>query len=249
MLGAFIMKEVEEETPYYMQIKDKIIEDINNGTLKHGDKLPSERELAEFFKISRMTARHAISVLEKEGFVERKERVGTFVTNQRIRYNFISVNSFTKGMLDKGLTPTTKTIDMKRDRANDFMAKTLEISSGEEIFYLKRLRIVDGIPVAIELSILPYKYCLGIENHMGDNISLYHVLKDLYDIKLVKQKQRMRISFSDQRESQLLNIKGESPCLLIEGTTHDPSGRIIEYTKGLSRGDLVEFYSEPTNYS
>ncbi|WP_446715859.1 UTRA domain-containing protein [Bacillus sp. OTU2372] len=57
----------------------------------------------------------------------------------------------------------------------------------------------------------------------------------------------MRISYSDQNESQLLNIKSESPCLFIEGTTHDPSDRIIEYTKGLARGDLDEFYSEPTN--
>jgi GntR family transcriptional regulator len=241
------MKEIEEEMPYYQQIKEKIIEDINNGTLKQGDKLPSERELAELFKISRMTARHAISVLEKEGFVERRERVGTFITNKRIRYNFISVNSFTKGMLDKGLTPATRAIEVKKDRASDFMAKTLDIAPGEEIFYLKRLRIVDGIPVAIELSIIPYKFCSGIENHMADNVSLYQVLKDYYDIILVKQKQRIRISFSDQKESQLLNIKSESPCLLIEGTTHDPSGRIIEYTKGLTRGDLVEFYSEPTN--
>jgi GntR family transcriptional regulator len=243
------MKEAEDEVPYYQKIKEKIIEDINNGTLKHGDKLPSERELADLFNISRMTARHAITVLEMEGFVERRERVGTFITNQRIRYNFISVNSFTKGMLDKGLTPTTKTIVMKRDRANDFIAKTLGISPGEEIFYLKRLRIVDGIPVAIELSINPYKFCPKIEEYMGDNVSLYQVLKDYYDIKLVKQKQRMRISFSDQKESQLLHIKGESPCLLIEGTTHDSSDQIIEYTRGLARGDLVEFYSEPTNQS
>jgi GntR family transcriptional regulator len=239
------MREIED--PYYQQIKAKIIEDINNGILKNGDKLPSEREMAEIYKISRMTARHAISVLEMEGFVERRERVGTFISNRRIRYNFISVNSFTKGMLDKGLTPTTKTIHMMRDRANDIIANKLEISPGEEIFSLKRLRIVDGTPVAVELSILPYKFCFGIEDHMGDNVSLYQVLKDHYDITLVKQKQRMRISFSDQIESQLLNIKSESPCLLIEGTTHDPSDRIIEYTKGLARGDLVEFYSEPTN--
>lgn len=241
------MKEIEEDIPYYQQIKTKIIEEISNGTLKHGDKLPSERELAEIHKISRMTARHAISVLEKEGFVERRERVGTFITNKRIQYNFISVNSFTKGMLDKGLKPSTKTIYMKREKANEFMAKTLEISQGEEIFCLQRLRIVDGTPVVIELSVLPYKFCSGIEKHMEENVSLYQVLRDQYDITLVKQKQRMRISFSDQKESQLLNIKSESPCLLTEGTTHDLSGEIIEYTKGMARGDLVEFYSEPTN--
>jgi GntR family transcriptional regulator len=243
------MDKETDKLPYYQQIKASFIEDINSGKLKHGDKIPSERELAEKFNISRMTARHAISALEREGFVERRDRVGTFITNRMIRWNFITVNSFTKGMVDKGLTPTTKTIYMKREQANEFLATTLEVNVGEEIFSLKRLRLVDGIPIAIELSQIPYKYCSGIEEHLKDNVSLYNVLEEYYDIKLVKQKQQMRISLSDSYESELLRIKSESPCLLIKGTTHDAVGRPIEFTKGLARGDLIEFYSEPTNPS
>src|SRR3954447_6996770 len=113
------MDKETDKLPYYQQIKASFIDDINSGKLKHGDKIPSERELAEKFNISRMTARHAISALEREGFVERRDRVGTFITNRMIRWNFITVNSFTKGMVDKGLNPSTKTIYMKRERAND----------------------------------------------------------------------------------------------------------------------------------
>jgi GntR family transcriptional regulator len=241
-------KEIDK-LPYYQQIKASFIEDITSGKLKHGDKIPSERELAEKFNISRMTARHAISALEREGFVERRERVGTFITNRMIRWNFITVNSFTKGMVDKGLNPETKTIYMKREPANDFLATTFEVNIGEEIFSLKRLRLVDGIPIAIELSQIPYRYCSGIEQHMKDNVSLYNVLEEYYDIKLVKQKQQMRISLPDPYESELLRIKSEIPCLLMKGTTLDTLDRPIEFTKGLARGDLIEFYSEPTNPS
>lgn len=242
-----MLKKTEENTPYYQQIKELLIEDIKNGKLKHGDKVPSERELAETLQISRMTIRHAIDLLEREGLVERRPRVGTFVTNRRIRWNFITVNSFTKGMVDKGLQPSTKKIHTLFEKADELLAKTLKIDVGEEVFSLKRLRIVDGIPIAIELSQIPYKYCEGIEKYMEDNVSLYEILEKKYNIQLIKQKQRMKIALSNSNESKLLNIKSESPCLLIQGTTQDASDRIIEYTTGLARGDIIEFYSEPTN--
>ncbi|NMM60953.1 GntR family transcriptional regulator, partial [Priestia megaterium] len=66
--------------PYYQKLKTMFIEEIKNGNLKYGDKIPSERELADKFGVSRMTARHALSTLEREGFVERRVGVGTFIS-------------------------------------------------------------------------------------------------------------------------------------------------------------------------
>ncbi|WP_342048586.1 GntR family transcriptional regulator [Bacillus sp. OTU530] len=241
------MERSVDGTPYYQQLKTKLIEDITNGKLKHGDKIPSERELAEQLKISRMTVRQAISAMEREGFVERKVGAGTFISNRRIRWDFITVNSFTKGMQNKGLNPSTNTIFMGCEPADEPLANALDIAVGEEVFSLKRLRLVDHVPVAIELSQIPYKYCEGIEQYMHDAASLYQILNEYYGITLAKQKQYMRISLSNESESKLLKIKNESPCLLITGTTYDSSDRIIEHSKTLARGDLVEFYSEPTN--
>lgn len=233
--------------PYYQKLKTMFIEEIKTGNLKYGDKIPSERVLAEKFKISRMTARHALSTLEREGFVERRVGVGTFISNRKIQWNFITVNSFTKGMEDKGLKPSTETIFAKIETADEFLASKLNISKGEEIFSLKRLRIVDNIPVAIELSQIPHKFCSQIEEYISTKVSLYNVLDEFYGLKLAKQKQYMRISLSDPIESKLLKIGNENPCLSIEGTTYDSFERPIEYYQILARGDLVEFYSEPTN--
>ncbi len=233
--------------PYYQKLKTMFIEEIKNGNLKYGDKIPSERELADKFGVSRMTARHALSTLEREGFVERRVGVGTFISNRKIQWNFITVNSFTKGMEDKGLKPTTETIFAKIEKADEFLANKLNISNGEEVFSLKRLRIIDDIPVAIELSQIPYKFCLQIEEYISNKISLYQVLDEFYGLKLAKQKQYMRISLSNSVESKLLRIGNETPCLSIEGTTYDSLERPVEYYQTLARGDLIEFYSEPTN--
>lgn len=240
---------IEESIPYYQQLKEIIIEDIEKGKLKNGDKIPSERDLAEMYKISRMTARNAINHLEREGYVERRVGMGTFVAVKKYKWNFIRVNSLTKSMEEKGLIPSTKMLEMDIEEADELLAHMLHIKSGAKIISIRRLRLVDGTPIAIELTKIPYVYCEGIEKYMGDDVSLYEILSLHYGIHLVKQQQTMRISLSDYSDSKLLKISSESPCLFIKGTTADTSDTVIEYVQTLARGDVVEFYSETISSS
>ncbi|MEH7109648.1 MULTISPECIES: GntR family transcriptional regulator [Bacillaceae] len=235
--------ETENSVPFYRQLKDLIADEIENGNLQHGDKLPSERELAERYKISRMTARHALSLLEREGYVERIVGAGTFVTNRKIEMDF-TFNSFSKAMLDIGMMPTTKTISMDIVPAKSSVAKSLGIETGEELFSLKRLRMADEIPVAIELSQIPYKYCKGIEKYMNDNVSLYEVLEEVYSIKLLRATQYTRIVISDEIESRMLKVQNESACILLETVAYDDQERRIEYSQSVTRGDIVRFYTD-----
>ncbi|MCM3789729.1 GntR family transcriptional regulator [Domibacillus indicus] len=241
------MKSEGADIPYYQQLKKIFINHIKNGKLSYGDKIPSERELADIYQVSRMTARHAVMMLEREGFVERRVGAGTFITNERIRWNTVTVNSFTKGMQDKGRAPSTRTLIMEEREADAQTAEQLKVSEGERLFYLKRLRKVDNIPLAIEVSQIPYRYCPQIEHYMEDNVSLYHVLHQYFDIQLIRQKQYMKISLASQSESTLLGVPDLSPCISIEGQAFAESGQPIEVSQTLARGDLVEFYSEPSN--
>ncbi|WP_010496691.1 GntR family transcriptional regulator [Paenibacillus elgii] len=239
------MNKTGDHIPFYQQIKNLFIQEIESGKWKQGDKLPSERELAAQYQISRMTARHAISILEREGFVERVVGSGTFVTNRRIQLDFVEFSSFSKTILSKGLRPSTNTVYKRKEPANGFVAKMLGISEGEEIWSLKRVRFADEIPVSIELSYIPYAYCRGIEAHMnGEDISLYQVLEERYGIKLVRADQTMRISLSDEAESKLLRIGNDSPCILVEAQAFDKNDKLIEFSQAQTRGDIVRFFSK-----
>ncbi|MDF2682744.1 MAG: GntR family transcriptional regulator [Brevibacillus sp.] len=233
-----------ESTPFYKQLKSKILDEIESGKLSSGDKLPSERELADLYGISRMTARHTLSILEREGVVERRVGAGTFITNKKIEMDFITFNSFTKNMLGKGLLPRTQLLSVRKDQATPSLARKLKISEGQTVIVFKRLRLVDDTPVAIEESFIPYAYCNGIEEHIADNTSLYQVLEEIYGIVLVKAKEYMQVTFSDDAESKLLRIKSESPCILLEAVAFDRSGREIEFSKSITRSDIVRYYSE-----
>lgn len=234
----------EETVPFYKQLKNKIMEDIEGGKLKHGDKLPSERELAEQYRISRMTARHTLSILEREGVVERRVGAGTFITNNKITMDFVTFNSFTKNMLNKGLIPSTQILSVGKNEANAKLAQKLQIPLGELMIVIKRLRFVNETPIAIEESFIPEKLCPGLDRMIEENQSLYELLEKEFGIVLVKAKEYMQVTFSDESESKLLKIRSESPCIFQESVAFDRNNTEIEFSTSLTRSDIVKFYSE-----
>ena len=92
--------------PAYKRIQANIRTGIEAGELRAGHLVPSERELAKIHEVSLMTARHALASLEREGIVERRRGVGTFVAAPKIHFN--KLMSYTEQMGSRGLTPTSK---------------------------------------------------------------------------------------------------------------------------------------------
>src|SRR6201997_928669 len=94
--------------PAYRRIQGAIRTVIEAGELKPGDVVPSERELARIHAVSLMTARHALATLEREGVVERRRGVGTFVSTPKIHFN--KLMSYTEQMRSRSLTVGSKVL-------------------------------------------------------------------------------------------------------------------------------------------
>ena len=88
--------------PAYIRIHDKIKADVDDGTWKIGQRLPSERDLCETFDVSRMTVRQAITLLVDEGILERKPGSGTFVASSRVKEKMRGTTSFTEIVKSQG---------------------------------------------------------------------------------------------------------------------------------------------------
>ena len=100
--------------PAYMKIHDQIKKDIDEGSWKIGERLPSERDLAEEFAVSRMTLRQAISLLVEEGVLERRVGSGTFVSSTRVQERMRGTTSFTEIVKAQGKTPSSHLISYRR---------------------------------------------------------------------------------------------------------------------------------------
>ena len=117
--------------PAYIRIHDKIKADVDDGTWKIGQRLPSERDLCDTFDVSRMTVRQAITLLVDEGILERKPGSGTFVASSRVKEKMRGTTSFTEIVKSQGKKPSSELISYKRVHPNEFEIKNLGVKESE----------------------------------------------------------------------------------------------------------------------
>src|SRR5580698_9879287 len=138
--------------PAYQKIQATIVKRIESGQLKPGDTVDSERELAKIHGVSLMTARHALTALEREGIVERRRGAGTFVAPPRIHFN--KLTSFTEQMTSRSMAACSKVLSFTLiDDAPEVTAR-LALASAARVIKIERLRLGGDEPFAIETCYL-----------------------------------------------------------------------------------------------
>ena len=138
--------------PAYIQIHDQIKAEIDQKIWKIGQRLPSERDLAEKFQVSRMTLRQAITLLVEEGVLERRVGSGTFVASTRVQEKMRGTTSFTEIMKAQGKVPSTQVISYKRTIPSLQEVDKLGIDKTETIVRMERVRYADVVPVVYEVA-------------------------------------------------------------------------------------------------
>ncbi|NOY55382.1 MAG: GntR family transcriptional regulator [Actinobacteria bacterium] len=120
-----------------------------------GDRLPSDAELCERFGVSRMTARQAITLLANEGLLERRRGSGTFASARRVPRTLGSPLSFSESTRGRGMKPTSRVLRAGPTDLTPEDAEALGIEITAPAIVLERLRLADGIPMAIEHAVMP----------------------------------------------------------------------------------------------
>lgn len=228
-------------TPLYYQLRELIADAIRDGQYGPDYQLPSERELAEKYHLSRMTVRQATIALVNDGLLVRRRGKGTYVSPPKVEQGLLKLTSFTEDMRQRGMEPSTRIVAITRRRANNKAAKELGIEPGELLIMLERLRLADGEPMAYERCHLPLLRFpeLSQDDLMG---SLYEHLGNKYGVKPADARQSLEATIATRREAELLHVAKGAPILLLERSTMDETGQVFEYVKSLYRADRYKFY-------
>lgn len=230
-----------DATPLYQQLKEIIRAMIDKGELKPGDQIPSENELAERYKVSRITIRRTLADLVKEGLLSRKQGKGTFVAAPKIERELVSVSSFSDRMRSKGYIPGARVISIKLIEASSEVRKNLGLTEGELVIAIERLRLTNGEPVVLENSFISYSAFPGVleaDINMG---SLYQFLKEKYKIVPSSSKKTLELTIANEYEARLLQIYPGQPLFLLKALVLSDDNRPVEYVKTLLRGDRFKF--------
>lgn len=229
--------------PRYHQLKEILRERIRSGEWKPGDLIPSERELSEVYDISRMTARQAITELVNEGVFYREQGRGTFVAQNKITQQLLHLTGFTEDIRSRGQQPSTRVLAASMVPADEVVAEHLRITAGDPIFVLRRLRLADDEPLAIEVSMLHFKGCERLAEEDLEHQSLYQLLESTYGVPLMEADQEIEAGLASEEEAKILGVAPGSAVLYTRRTTYTERNRPIEYAKSVYRGNKYTFHT------
>jgi GntR family transcriptional regulator len=227
--------------PLYIQIKEYLRMQIEAGVYPSGARLPSERELAQEFRVSRMTARQALQLLAKDGFISPRVGKGTYVRRPRIAQELRFLTSFTEDMRQRGMTPSSRVIRATSDQADEDVAQHLQLAVGTEIILLSRVRLADNDPMVWEICHLNHRLCPGIlERHDFSQESLYQVLREVYGFKLIWADQVIGARMPTKEERDALQVNSHTPVLSMTRVTYTEHDQPVEYVRSVCRGDRYQ---------
>jgi GntR family transcriptional regulator len=229
--------------PLYYQLKEIFRSWITSGDFDSGGRFPSESELQERFGVSRMTVRRALSELANEGFLVREQGRGSFVVQPRVQDQLRGLTSFTEDMQLRGLPTESRTLDF-RVVHDEEVAKKMEISVDEEMVNLRRLRLVEGEPIAIQSAFIRHRFCPEIAEQGLMEESLYKTLEEGYGLRLGRAVQTVEAKSADEYEAKLLGLGIGQPVLVLERLTYLVDGEPIEYVRSAYRSDRYRFMVE-----
>ncbi|GAM60931.1 transcriptional regulator [Vibrio ishigakensis] len=132
--------------PRYLQIADTLIERISSGELPAGSMLPTEGELQQEFDVSRVTIRKAMQKLVEKDLLFRQRGSGTYVKAPKAQHNALQLSGFVEEVSAQGKTPSSKIITFELIECDELVAEKLELDLGEEVYSIRRLRLIDDEP-------------------------------------------------------------------------------------------------------
>ena len=213
--------------PRYLEIERALRADI--ARLQPGDPLPSDAELCERFGVSRMTARQGVQRLADANLVYRVPGQGTFVADQSVHRRLGVLRSFSEDMRTRGLAPHSRVLEAGQRTAEADEQNALRIPAGDPVIVIRRLRLGDGVPMAVERVVLP-QYCAAVMNEDLESGSLHDALVRINRAPALARG-HIEPQSAGESDAELLEIEVGTPMLVERRTVFDEHELPIEFTE------------------
>lgn len=229
----------QSPVPLYHQLADILAGQIRSGEYKPGDMIPSETGLAKSHGIGRPTVRQAMDLLVRKGLVRRKRGAGTFVREQVPQVDLFSLAGTSQAFEAKGIRTESSLVEpvclkpVNDEPANPF--------NGGEAFFLSRITRVDTLPVLLEEIYLYPALFPEFDKMDLENRSLSQVVSEQYYLEPVAGRQTFHINCLNAPASDLLELGGEDPVLLVLRTLDFPNAEHAVFSKLYCRTDRFAF--------
>ncbi len=228
--------------PRYLQLRKHLERAILSGELAPDTALPSEREIAQITGLSRDTVRKAVESLVADGQIIQRRGSGSFVAPkmEKVQQSLSQLTSFSEDMAQRGKVVESVWLERGIFLATAQEMDILQLPDGASVARIARLRLADGVPLAIERASLPLDI---LPNPLIVETSLYEILAQR-NLRPVRALQRISAGNLGQQDAALLQVEEGVAGLTIERTSYLATGQVVEFTKSIYRGDAYDFVAE-----
>jgi DNA-binding GntR family transcriptional regulator len=231
--------------PLYMQLSAILRELINSHQYSVGDQFLTERMISERFDVSRVTANKALSKLIDEGTLELRKGIGTFVCDEPKHFPTSHLVSFTHKMLASGKKPSTRVLEFKKATSadvSDEVFNNLNLGAGEKLYYMKRLRLSDDIPLILESHYLGERFCPGLRKEALEG-SLFDIMTKEYKLNIAGVDETILSTTIHGENSKHLNLQDRAPGFFMYVIGYNDTKVPVWIANVLFRGDAFELHN------
>ena len=234
--------------PLYSQLQNIMVEKIKEGIYPLDKALPSEFELVDTYGVSRTTVRQAIDNLVKDGYLEKRRGVGTFVVDRKKKnlWDLQELKSFREEFISKGFVVRTEALKITCIKINNEL-KEIFSEKISECYCLERLRYINEKPVICVTTYVPKDIAPGLDTYNFSKESLFDILSKKYNVQIKYATKEFKAISATSSDAKLLNIEKNSPIQLVKTITYDEKNVPIEYSISRDRGD-ISVYKVKVNY-
>jgi GntR family transcriptional regulator len=229
----------EASQPLYHRVYRQIAREIESGALQPGDRLPSERWLCDELGVSRATVRRAIEELVGDGLVEGRGR-GSFVTGDALVEPPNTLMSLSELGRSRGLEAGSRVLAAELRPATIDEAEAFGIAPGAEVFELRRLRMLDSLPISIDHNRVPLRVLPGAQELDFTSDSLYDALERAGHAP-VRADYELEARGADEHEAELLGLAAGAPVLFATTVAIGDDGRVLDLGRTVYRADRYRF--------
>lgn len=224
--------------PLYFQIASRLEKAIIDGDLPPGARLENEIALGDRLNLSRPTIRRALQELVSKGLLVRRRGIGTQVVQGPVTRK-VELTSLYEDLARGGQHPETQLLTHEVVEADETVADRLAVPGGAPVLHLRRVRLSDGVPLAVLENFLPEEF-IDLSKGELQSRGLYQLIRSRGTLIRLAQ-QRIGARAATTEESHLLEIKSHGPVLTMDRTAYDISGKAVEFGHHCYRPDLYAF--------
>lgn len=231
----------KEKKPLYQTIFDEIVRKISDSTYPVGSYLPSEAVIQKTYDVSRITARRVLSDLESEGYTKKIKGKGSVVLPKKKYSDLYELTGFTEDAKSNGAKSSSIILKSEVRPASSTVAEFLQIEPGEDIFYLKRLRLYNGRIYGVFSTYISMRFNLPLEPEQFDSETSLYDFYEQNGVKVTSASETIEAVMSTPEIRKEMFLDKDEPILLRERITYNDLNVPIEYSKNHHRANQYKY--------